>query len=107
MNDEAVLQVNGLGKQFKIYPSPWGRLWEWFTLGKLARHQPFWALRNVSFEVKRGEFLGIIGVNGSGKSTLLKMITGVLQPTEGSFQHCGRVLSLLGPDRLDIRQSLA
>ena len=95
MNDEAVLKVDGLGKQFKIYTSPWGRLWEWFTLGKRVRHQLFWAVRNVSFELRSGEFLGIIGVNGSGKSTLLKMITGVLQPTEGSFQNRGRVLSLL------------
>lgn len=92
MNDDVVLRVNGLGKQFKLYPNPWGRLGEWVCMGKRTFHKPFWAVRDVSFEVRRGECLGIIGINGAGKSTLLKMMTGVLQATEGTFQIDGRVI---------------
>lgn len=92
---DVVLQVENLGKCFKIYGNPWDRAKEWFNVAKRTYHQPFWSLRNVSFEVRRGEFLGIIGENGAGKSTLLKIITGVLKPTEGSYQLNGKVLSLL------------
>ena len=95
MNNEVVLQVDKLSKRFKVYPTPWHRLQEWATLGRKLCHADFWALHNVSFTMRRGEFLGIIGVNGAGKTTLLKIITGVLQATEGSYQTQGRVLSLL------------
>ncbi len=88
-----VVRVRDLGKRFKIYKRPLDRLVEW--LGGPSRHTDFWAVRNVSFEVRRGQCLGIIGPNGSGKSTLLKMITGALQPTEGQFDVQGRVLSLI------------
>ena len=95
MSDDIVLQVNNLSKCFKIYANPWHRAREWLDLGKRSYHQPFWSLKDVSFEVRRGEFLGIIGENGAGKSTLLKIITGVLKPTSGSYQLNGKVLSLL------------
>ena len=91
---DVVLQVENLGKCFKIYRNPWDRAREWISPGQ-QYHQPFWSLRNVSFEVRRGEFLGIMGENGAGKSTLLKIITGVLKPTEGSYRLDGKVLSLL------------
>jgi len=90
-----MIRVVGLGKKFKIYPRPWGRAVEWLTAGKARRHDDFWALRDVSFSVGRGESLGVIGVNGSGKSTLLKILSGALYPTQGEFQVGGRVLSLL------------
>ena len=93
--NEIVLQVENLGKCFKIYRNPWDRAREWISPKKCSYHQSFWSLRNVSFEVRRGEFLGIIGENGAGKSTLLKIITGVLKPTEGSYRLNGKVLSLL------------
>ena len=95
MSDDIVLQVNNLSKCFKIYANPWHRAREWLDWQKRSYHQPFWSLKDVSFEVRRGEFLGIIGENGAGKSTLLKIITGVLKPTSGSYQLNGKVLSLL------------
>ena len=90
-----MIRAAGLGKRFKIYPRPWGRLTEWLSGGSAIRHEDFWALRDVSFAVTRGESLGVIGVNGSGKSTLLKILSGAMYPTEGTFDVKGRVLSLL------------
>ncbi|CAA9403546.1 MAG: Teichoic acid export ATP-binding protein TagH, partial [uncultured Phycisphaerae bacterium] len=90
-----MIRAAGLGKRFKIYPKPWGRMTEWLTLGRARRHEDFWALRDVGFEVARGESLGVIGVNGSGKSTLLKILSGAMYPTAGTFEVRGRVLSLL------------
>src|SRR5438128_1619719 len=92
---EPIVSANGLGKRFKIYASPWARLREWISFGGVNCHQDFWALRKVSFDLQRGECLGVIGANGSGKSTLLKILTGSLFPTEGTFAVRGRVLSLL------------
>src|SRR5277367_2261839 len=89
------MRVAGLGKKFKLFPRPWGRVTEWLTAGRCRRHEDFWALRDVSFSVGRGESLGVIGVNGSGKSTLLKILSGALYPTDGDFRVGGRVLSLL------------
>lgn len=94
-DDQIVIAARGVSKRFRIYPSPWGRLMEWATGGRAVRHDNFWALRGVSFEVARGECVGVIGANGSGKSTLLKVLTDVLTPTEGAAETRGRVLSLL------------
>lgn len=90
-----IVGVRELSKRFKIYPRQWGRLIEWLSLGRAARHEDFFALQDVSFEVRRGESLGIIGVNGSGKSTLLKILSGAMYPTSGQVDVRGRVLSLL------------
>jgi lipopolysaccharide transport system ATP-binding protein len=95
MTDNIVLRATGIGKRFKLYPTPWHRALEWASLGRRPGHTDFWAVRNISFEVRRGDCLGIIGVNGAGKSTLLKLVTGVLPPTEGTYQVQGQVLSLL------------
>jgi lipopolysaccharide transport system ATP-binding protein len=92
---DGVVQVNNLGKRFKIYSNPWARALEWATYGRKSYHQDFWALKDVSFEVKQGECLGIIGPNGAGKSTLLKILTRSLYPTTGMFEVRGYVLSLL------------
>ena len=95
MNVEIVLQVKNLGKRFKLYSDTWGRIKEWLTFGRHSYHKDFWSLKDISFQVHRGGFLGVIGPNGAGKSTLLKVITGVLEPTEGSYQIDGKVLSLI------------
>ena len=95
MKDDIVLQAEGLSKCFKIYSNPWDRAREWASFGRRRFHRPFHALKNISFEVRRGEFFGVIGQNGAGKSTLLKVLTGILDPTEGSYRTNGRVLSLL------------
>ena len=91
----AVVSVDSLGKRFKLYASPADRLKEWLSLGRACRHTEFWALRDISFEVRAGECLGIIGVNGAGKTTLLKILSRALYPTEGVFEVRGRVASLL------------
>jgi lipopolysaccharide transport system ATP-binding protein len=95
VNNDIVLQVSNLKKRFKIYKSPWGMLKEWVTFGKRSYHKDFWALKGVSFDIHKGEFVGIIGPNGAGKSTLLRIITDVLRATEGSYRINGRVLSIL------------
>jgi lipopolysaccharide transport system ATP-binding protein len=95
MSTDVVVAVRDLSKRFKLYDNPWHRLLEWVTFDRVVRHGEFWALQDISFEVLRGECLGIIGVNGAGKSTLLKILSRTLHPTRGSFQVNGRLVSLL------------
>jgi lipopolysaccharide transport system ATP-binding protein len=90
-----MVSVCDLGKRFKLYARPSERVLEWISLGHLRRHEEFWALRDVSFEVRAGECVGIIGVNGAGKSTLLKILSRALYATAGTFEVRGRVVSLL------------
>jgi len=93
--EDVVIRVDNLGKCYRIYDTPKDRLKQALWRGRRQYYREFWALRNVSFEVRRGETLGIIGRNGSGKSTLLQMICGTLTPTEGALQTHGRVAALL------------
>jgi len=86
--------VENLGKCFKYYPSPAGRLLEWTTLGSKIRHTQNWALRGIHFEVAPGDAIGIVGANGSGKSTLLKLIRGTLRQSEGAVHVEGRIAAL-------------
>ena len=90
-----MVSVANLGKRFKLYARPADRLLEWASFGAVRRHTEFWALRDVSFTVRAGECLGIIGVNGAGKSTLLKILSRALYATEGTFEVRGRLVSLL------------
>ncbi len=92
---ETAIKVENLGKRYHIYDNPQDRLKQALWLHKKQFYREFWALRDVSFEVKRGETLGIIGRNGSGKSTLLQMICGTLTPTSGEVVVRGRVAALL------------
>ena len=87
----ATIKVENISKAYRIYDSPKDRFREAVRKGKKSYGRDHYALRDISFEVKEGELLGIIGVNGSGKATLLKIITGVLQPTEGQVTVHGRI----------------
>ncbi|MFB5763785.1 ABC transporter ATP-binding protein [Paenibacillus medicaginis] len=89
------IQVEGISKHFKLYENQIDRLKEAISPLRKQYHTDFYALNNVSFHVKKGETLGILGKNGSGKSTLLKIITGVLTPTEGKVQINGKIAALL------------
>jgi ABC-type polysaccharide/polyol phosphate transport system ATPase subunit len=89
------VEFQGVSKSYAIYDAPGDRLKELLTLNRLKRHQDFWALHDVSFEVKRGETFCIVGENGSGKSTLLQMVAGILHPTSGTVDIRGRVSALL------------
>ena len=88
-----VLRVRSVGKEYKLYPSPRSRLRALLT-GK-ATHRSHWALRDVSFELQRGECVGVIGDNGAGKSSLLKLLAGTMQPSQGSIERVGRVTAIL------------
>ncbi|MGE5614821.1 MAG: ABC transporter ATP-binding protein [Bacillota bacterium] len=92
---EPAIRVEGLSKVYKLYDKPVDRLKESINPFRRKYHRDFYALRNVSFEIKKGETVGIIGKNGSGKSTLLKIITGVLTQSEGSVSVNGKVSALL------------
>jgi lipopolysaccharide transport system ATP-binding protein len=103
MTTDIAIRVQNLSKCYQIYDNPGDRLKE-FVAPRIKRllgmpHTPyfreFWALNDISFEVKRGETVGIIGRNGSGKSTLLQIICGTLTPTHGEVQTNGRVAALL------------
>ena len=89
------LSVENVSKQYRIYAKPGDRLKESLTRGRIKRHQEFWALRDINFEVEKGTTTGIIGPNGSGKSTLLQIITGTLDPTHGNVSYEGRIAALL------------
>lgn len=90
-----VIHVSGLSKVYHLYSRQADRLWEALHPLRKKYHQEFFALQNLSFQVGKGEALGILGRNGSGKSTLLKIITGVLTPTAGEAHVRGKVSALL------------
>ena len=92
---EPVARVARLSKRFRLYKRSIDRLADWLFLPGGPRYEEFWALREISFELRRGECIGIIGANGAGKSTLLKVLTGALHATSGSAELRGQVASLL------------
>jgi lipopolysaccharide transport system ATP-binding protein len=93
--DDVAVSVRGLGKMYHLYERPQDRLKQAFLWGWRQYYREFWALRELSLDVRRGEVLGIIGRNGSGKSTLLQILAGVLKPTTGYAEVRGRVAALL------------
>lgn len=101
-NDYAI-RVNDISKFYEVYASPRDRLKQFFlpAIRKLLRqpikqyYKEYWALKGVSFEIKKGETVGIIGRNGAGKSTLLQIICGTLHPSQGSIETNGRIAALL------------
>ncbi|MBV1871981.1 MAG: ABC transporter ATP-binding protein [Gammaproteobacteria bacterium] len=102
-SDDVVISVKDLGKCFHVYASPSDRFKQ-FILPRIQGltskrqkqyYEEFWALNNASFEIKKGESVGIVGRNGSGKSTLLQLICGTLNPSNGSIKTNGRIAALL------------
>ncbi len=89
------IRVNGVTKVYQLYDRPIDRLKEALSITRKSRHKDFFALDKVSFDVEKGQTVGIIGTNGSGKSTILKIITGVLTPTEGNVEINGKISALL------------
>ena len=103
MSNDIAIRVQGLSKCYQIYSNPADRLKQ-FIFPRIKRllgrpstpyYREFWALENITFAVKRGETVGILGSNGSGKSTLLQIICGTLSPTVGTVQTNGRIAALL------------
>ncbi|MDX8391174.1 MAG: ABC transporter ATP-binding protein, partial [Mariprofundaceae bacterium] len=92
---EFAIRVKNIGKTYQIYDKPQDRLKQSFWRGRKQYYREFKALDEISFEVKKGESVGIIGRNGSGKSTLLQIICGTLAPTSGTVEINGRVGALL------------
>lgn len=90
---ELVLRADKLSKEYKLYDSPRHRLKSLLT-GK-AYHRSHWALRDVSFELRRGQCIGVLGDNGAGKSSLLKLMAGTMQPSSGTLERQGRVTAIL------------
>ena len=90
-----VISVKDLSKVYRLYDKPIDRLKESLNIFHKSYHKEYYALNNLSFDIKRGETVGIIGINGAGKSTLLKIITGVLTPTGGNIEVKGKISALL------------
>nr|WP_288826102.1 ABC transporter ATP-binding protein [uncultured Clostridium sp.] len=94
-SNNKALSVNNVTKIYKLYEKPIDRLKEAMSLTHKNYHRDFYALNGISFDVEKGQTVGIIGTNGSGKSTILKIITGVLTPTTGEVQVNGVISALL------------
>nr|WP_315224104.1 ABC transporter ATP-binding protein [uncultured Albidiferax sp.] len=102
-SNDIAIRVANISKRYEMYDTPRDRLKQFVIprLGRMSGSAPkqyfreFWALNDISFEVKKGEAVGIVGRNGSGKSTLLQIITGTLSPTSGSVNTQGRIAALL------------
>ncbi|MBQ7774923.1 MAG: ABC transporter ATP-binding protein, partial [Lachnospiraceae bacterium] len=94
-NPQIAIDVRNVKKVYKLYDKPSDRMRDAFGLLKKRPPKKHYALNGVNFQIKTGETVGIIGTNGSGKSTILKIITGVLNPTEGEVKVNGRISALL------------
>jgi len=94
-DDKIVISALNIGKCFRIFNRPQDVLKQFLLKDRKRYYKEYWALKKVSFDVKRGETIGIIGRNGSGKSTLLQILAGILKPTEGEVKINGRIAALL------------
>ena len=89
------IKVDGVSKAYNLYNNSKDRLKEILSITGKQHHEQYYALKNINFDVKKGETFGIIGTNGAGKSTLLKLITGVATPTDGTIEVDGKISALL------------
>lgn len=94
-DNDIAISVRNLTKSYRIFGSLGERLKQAMTFGFRRYHKEFTALKDISFDIRKGETVGIIGRNGSGKSTLLQLICGILKPTSGTMQVKGRISALL------------
>ena len=94
-SDQVIIRIDNLSKCYHIYDRPQDRLLQGLWRGKKHFFRPFWALRDISFEIAKGETVGIVGRNGSGKSTLLQLISGTLAPSSGEIIINGKIAALL------------
>ncbi len=92
---DTVISLKDISKYYKLYNEPKDRLKEALHPFKKKYHKPFYALKNLNLDIKKGDILGVVGRNGCGKSTLLKLIAGVLKPNEGSISVKGKITALL------------
>lgn len=95
MSSEIAIRVKGVSKCYQIYEKPRHRLMQMLTRGRRQYYKDYWALHDVSFTIKKGETVGVIGRNGAGKSTLLQILCGTLAPSVGELSVNGRVAALL------------
>lgn len=95
MLSDTSIVVNNISKCYRIYERPHDRLKQSIYRGRKQFYNEFWALKDISFQIKKGETIGIIGLNGSGKSTLLQIIAGTLTPSSGTIEVNGRITALL------------
>lgn len=99
------IKVDQVSMMFNMSSEKVDNIKEYFI--RVLKHkiavEPFWALQDVSFELKRGDSLGVIGLNGSGKSTLLKLVSGILKPTKGTVETYGSIAPLIELARASIR----
>lgn len=95
VTEEPVIRVDRAGKTYRLYRRPADRLWQFLWPGPKPWFQDFKALDEVSFELRRGEVMGIVGINGAGKSTLLQLVTGTISPSHGTVQTKGRIAAIL------------
>ena len=95
MDEVNAIEVNHVSKIYKLFDKPFDKVKEAFSITKKKHYQEFYALKDISFSVKKGETFGIIGTNGSGKSTLLKILTGVVTPNSGDIKVNGKISALM------------
>ena len=91
--DKYAIKVNDVTKVYALYSKPVDRLKESLSITKKSYHKDYYALKNISFDVKEGECVGLLGTNGAGKSTLMKILSGVYSLDQGSLKIFGKEIS--------------
>lgn len=94
-SDETIIRLHNISKCFRVYDSPAQMAKQYLCMGLKRYYHEFWALRDIHFEAKRGDRIGVLGRNGAGKSTLLQIVSGIMTPTTGEVSVKGRVAALL------------